>query len=70
MLLYCNLKYKRMKKLEELTAQVIKREKEEWEHCIKMHDKYGRDDRLSEQALARWGQWNDFKYMLKQINNK
>lgn len=56
--------------INELLEIVKKRENEEWERSQKMHEKFGRDDKLSELAVARWNQWNDFKYMLLEINKK
>jgi len=56
--------------LNELLEIVKKREQNEWEHSQKMHEKYGRNDRLSELSVARWSQWNDFKYMLLAIKKK
>lgn len=59
-----------MNELEELTSRVIKREAEEWEYLQRIIKAFGRNDASTSTALARWSQWNDFKYMLKQINNK
>lgn len=56
--------------INELLEIVKKRENEEWERSQRMHEKYGRDAKLSELAVARWCQWNDFKYMLLTINEK
>ncbi len=56
--------------INKLLDQVTKREREEWEKSQKMHEKFGSNDKLSEISLARWSQWNDFKYMLLTINEK
>lgn len=56
--------------INKLLEIVKKRENEEWERTQIMHEKYGRDAKLSELAVARWYQWNDFKYMLLEINKK
>tara|TARA_S200002703_G_scaffold157612_3_gene165940 strand:+ start:5502 stop:5684 length:183 start_codon:yes stop_codon:yes gene_type:complete len=58
------------KELEKLLDQVEKRERQEWERCQIMHEKFGSDDKLSEISLARWSQWNDFKYILLTIKEK
>ena len=57
-------------KIEELTAQVIKREKEEWEQLQKISETFGRDDEHTSRCIARWSQWNEFRYMLRQLNNE
>ena len=54
----------------DLYEVVRKREKEEWEHCQKMYEKYGSDDKLSQLALSRWGQWNEMKNILEEKTNK
>ena len=48
-------------KIEKLLEYVNKREREEWERCQILHEKFGADDKISEIALTRWYQWFDFK---------
>ena len=46
---------------------VEKREKEQWEQCQILHERFGSGDKISELALARWYAWNEMKYLLQTI---
>lgn len=56
--------------VKKLLEYVNKREREEWERCQVLHEKFGGDDTISKVATTRWYQWYDFQGLLTQLKEK